>query len=87
MSTETSTKVVKAAYDYLINVLLASGTPVNKLSDFRVEELALDEATKNYKVTLSYEVGGDFTFDKKREFKDFDVTEAGVVLAMRIRKI
>ena len=38
MSSEESAKIVRAAYDYLIKVLLASGTPVEKLSNFRVEE-------------------------------------------------
>ena len=87
MSTEVSAKIVRAAYDYLIKVLLASGTPVGKLSNFRVEELSLDKGTKNYKVTLSYEVTGEFEFDKKREYKDFEVTPAGVILSMKIRNI
>jgi len=88
MSTETSAKIVRAAYDYLIRVLLASGTPTGKLSNFRVEELSVEKTgTKNYNVTLSYEVTGEFEFDKKREYKDFVVQQDGTVLSMKIRNI
>ncbi len=86
MATEESTKVVRAAYEYLLQVLVAGGTSLDKVSDFRVEELTQNKSTKAYQVTLSYEVTGQFQFDKKRELKDFDVTPAGKVLAMRIRK-
>ncbi|OGF59298.1 hypothetical protein A3C05_03475 [Candidatus Giovannonibacteria bacterium RIFCSPHIGHO2_02_FULL_45_40] len=86
MSTEDSAKIVRAAHVYLVNVLIASGTPTDKVSGFRVEELSLDEGTKNYKVTLSYEMAGDFQFDKKREYKDFEITPDGKVLSMKIRK-
>ncbi len=85
MSTDESATVVRAAYDYLVKVLLASGTPAGKLSNFRVEELSPD--AENYNVTLSYEVEGDFAFDKKRELKDFIVTKTGVVMSMKIRKL
>ena len=86
MSTEDSAKIVRAAHVYLVNVLIASGTPTDKVSGFRVAELSLDEGTKNYKVTLSYEMAGDFQFDKKREYKDFEITPDGKVLSMKIRK-
>lgn len=87
MSTEDSTKIVKAAYTYLVNVLIASGTTIDKISNFRVEELSQVEETQNYKVTLSYEIGSDFQFDKKREYKDFEVTSDGKVLSMKIRTL
>ncbi|MDP3778602.1 MAG: hypothetical protein Q8R30_00960 [bacterium] len=87
MSTEESAKVVRASYDYLMRVLLASGTSADKLSNFRVEELSMDETVGHYKVTLSYEVTGDFQFDKKREYKDFDVTSEGIVMSMKIRTV
>lgn len=87
MSAEASAKVVKACYEYLVNILLASGTTVDRLSNFRVEELSNDPTTKNYKITLSYDVSGDFAFDKKREYKDFETLEDGTVLSMRIRNI
>lgn len=90
MSSEESAKIVRAAYDYLIKVLLASGTPVEKLSNFRVEEFSLSSQSKSksiYKVTLSYEVVGEFAFDKKREYKDFEVDNEGAVTSMKIRNI
>ncbi len=87
MSTDESAKIVRASYDYLIKILLASGTPADRLSNFRVEELSLDDTTKNYKVTLSYDVTGSFEFDKKREYKDFVVKPDGIVLSMSIRII
>lgn len=89
MSTETTTIAVNAAYQYMVKTLIAAGTPVDRLSNFRVEEVSVDDKTKNFKITLSYDVAaGEFQFDKKREFKDFDVTPDGkTVIAMRIRKI
>lgn len=87
MSAEDSAKIVRAAYDYLVKVLLASGTPTDKLASFRVEEFTLDNTTKNYKVTLSYDITGDFQFDKKREYKDFEVKEDGTVVSMKIRNV
>ena len=87
MSAEDSAKIVSSSYNYLVKVLLASGTSMEKLSNFRVDELSQDEDTKNYKVTLSYDVGGNFDFDKKREYKDFIVKEDGTVVSMTIRVI
>ncbi|MDE2038128.1 MAG: hypothetical protein KGI69_02840 [Patescibacteria group bacterium] len=88
MSTETTTTAVNTAYKYLVNALVAGGTSLDKLSNFRVEEVVTDQTTKNFKITLSYDVSGDLQFDKKREYKDFDVTADGKsVLAMRIRKV
>ena len=89
MSTETTTTAVNTAYQYMVKTLVAGGMPVERLSNFRVEEVSVDDKTKNFKITLSYEViAGEFQFDRKREFKDFDVTSDGkTVIAMRIRKI
>jgi hypothetical protein len=86
MSTETLQKAIQAAYEYLIIGLSTSGTPKEKISNFRVEEAETNEKD-NYKITLSYDITGDFVFEKEREYKDFEVTPAGKVLSMKIRKI
>lgn len=87
MSTEQATKAVRTAYEYLMKTLIAGGTPTERLSNFRVEEVAQEETTKNFKITLSYDVSTDFQFDKKKEFKDFEVSENGeTVNWMKIRK-
>lgn len=74
---------VKRAYDYL----LAVSPEANKFSSFRVEEVKQSE-NKNFTVTLSYEVVGDFAFDRSREYKDFIISgDDGSVVSMTIRKI
>lgn len=78
-----SAHAVKIAYEYLLNV---SPDP-SKLSNFRVEELQLDQ-DKNYLVTLSYDLAAEFVFDKKREYKDFLINAAdSTVTWMKIRKV
>jgi len=72
---------VKSAYEYLIG---ASPDP-GRFSKFRLEEIRIDQK-KDYLITLSYEVTGEFEFDRQREFKDFNVGKDGTVLWMKIRK-
>jgi len=86
MSKETLSLAVNGALEYLITALAASGTSKEKISNFRLEE-ALTHAGGNYKITLSYDITGDFAFDKQREYKDFEVTPEGTVLSMVIRKV
>lgn len=75
---------VKAAYEYLIKV----SQDAAKYSNFKVEELQIDK-DGNFLVTISYEFsGGEFPFERKREYKDFVVEKAaGNVLKMTIRKL
>jgi hypothetical protein len=83
MPTIESAQAVKIAYEYLLRV---SPEP-SRLSNFRVEELQQNE-NKDFLVTLSYDLMGDFAFDKKREFKDFLVSATdSTVTWMKIRKV
>jgi hypothetical protein len=87
MSGESAAKIVNSAYQYLVQVLIAGGTSADKITNARVEELTLDDASGNYKVTLSYEVAGVFEFDNSREYKAFVVKSDGTVLSMTIRTL
>lgn len=87
MSGEEAATIANAAYRYMIQVLVAGGTAADKISNARIEELTLDEATQNYKVTISYDVTGNFEFDRKREYKDFIVDKESKVLSMKIRTL
>ena len=83
MATETAKKAVQSAYQYLLQI--SAGTVV--LANFRVEEVNLDSA-KRFLITLSYDIQGEFAFEKKREYKEFQVSSDGeTVLSMKIRKI
>lgn len=75
-------EAVRAAYEYL----MAASPDPNRFSKFMVEEIRVDEK-KNYLITLSYEMAGEFGFDRKRELKDFSVKRDGTVLWMKIRKL
>lgn len=82
MSDIDSTAAVKTAYEYLVKVSPNS----ERFSSFRLEEISTDES-KDFLITISYEVAGDFGFDKKKEYKDFKVTKTGIVEWMKIRTI
>lgn len=86
MSTEDTQKAIRAAYEYLMNALLAGGVRPESTSNFRVEEVEMNEKG-NFKVVLSYDVVGQFAFERERELKDFEVNKEGVVLSMKIRKV
>ena len=73
---------VKAALDYLVKVSPDS----DRLSKFNVEEIKKDQE-RNYIITISYEIQGEFTFDRRREYKDFKIAKDGTVEEMTIRKI
>jgi len=76
-----SAGAVKAAYEYLMKASPAA----NKLSNFRLEEISVDE-NKDFLITLSYDVVGEFGFDKQREYKKFKVIKDGSVEWMKIFK-
>ena len=86
MTQEEANIVIVGAYTYLKTTLASSGLTSDKITNPRVEEMEKIESG-NYKITLSYEVVGDFVFDKKKEFKDFEVKPDGTVLSMKIRKV
>ncbi len=86
MSQEEVKIVINGAYTYLKTTLASSGLTSDKITNPRVEEMEKMESG-NYKITLSYEVIGDFVFDKKKEFKDFEVQSDGTVISMKIRKV
>lgn len=84
MDTENAKEVVKNVYNYLLSFY--SPAESSKLSNFRVEEVR--EKEKNIMLTLSYDIAGDFPFERKREFKDFTVDKnSKKVISMTIRKI
>jgi len=66
-----------------MRALIASNVSADKVSNFRVEEAGKGK-DGNYRITLSYDVIGDFGFDRQRELKDFEVTPKYVVLSMKI---
>jgi len=86
MPNKTPQEIVNAAYKYMQEVMQAQ---ISKISNPRVEELtSADEGAKKiWNVVLSYDIVGDFAFDKTREYKQFRVDDDGVVLDMKIKKI
>lgn len=82
MAIVDSKQAVKAAYDYLMEI----SPGANRFTNFRLEEINVD-AKKDFLITLSYEVQGEFGFDKQKEYKDFKVNKDGTVEWMKIRKL
>jgi len=83
MTAIDSGAAVKSAYEYLVKI----SPNASRFGNLRLEEIQTDEAG-DYLLTLSYEVAGDFGFDKQKELKDFKVAkEGGTVVWMKIRKI
>lgn len=83
---KTPQEIVNAAYAYMTNVM---SLQASKIANPRVEELvpAKDGEADVWKVVISYDIIGDFAFDKTREYKEFIVDEEAKVLEMRIRKV
>ncbi|MGD1003655.1 MAG: hypothetical protein ABR884_03730 [Minisyncoccia bacterium] len=83
---KTPQEIVNAAYKYMADVMQAQA---GKISNPRVEELEpkQEDGKKIWNVVLSYDIVGDFAFDKTREYKQFRVDTDGVVLDMKIKKI
>lgn len=84
----TPQEVVNAAYQYMMQVMALQAS---KISNPRVEELfpTNNEAgVKIWNVVISYDIKGDFDFDKTREYKQFIVDDTtNAVLEMKIKKI
>jgi len=78
---KTPREIVLAAVHYLADVT----PPTQKIGDVRVEEVQPIESEKDFwKVVLSYDNMGDFPFDKKREYKEFKVSDKdGKVIYMK----
>ena len=83
---KTPQEIVNAAFKYMTDIMQAQA---GKISNPRVEELEqLDvEGKKIWNVVLSYDILGDFAFEKTREYKQFRVDLEGNVLDMKIKKI
>jgi hypothetical protein len=73
---------VKAAFEYLTKI----SPNATKFTSFRVEEMETNKEG-GYTLTLSYEITGEFGFDKTKEYKQFKVTNEGTVEWMKIRKV
>ena len=83
---KTPQEIVNAAYKYMSEIMQAQA---GKISNPRVEELEprQEEDKTTWNVVLSYDVSGDFPFNKTREYKQFRVDAEGAVLDMKIKKI
>lgn len=80
---KTPREIVLAAYKYLADIT----PPSQKISEVRIEELVPRKIGKksDWVVMLSYDNIGEFPFDKKREYKEFEITDDGVVVSMKSR--
>ncbi|MDD3531045.1 MAG: hypothetical protein PHV99_00395 [Candidatus Pacebacteria bacterium] len=84
MSAEDTQKAIRSAYEYLVGALVATGVKPENTSNFRVEEAEMNDKG-NFRITLSYEVVGQFAFEREKELKDFEIQPDGKVLWMKIR--
>lgn len=83
MPTVDSSGAVKAAFEYLKSV----APNASRFTNFRLEEIQSD-ASGDFILTLSYEITGDFGFDKQKEYKEFKVKQVdGMVEWMKIKKV
>lgn len=81
--TQIPKDVAMAAYHYLATI--AEG---QKISEVRIEELEQIEDGAFWNVVLSYDVTGQFPFEKSREYKEFKIGDADCsVVYMKIKKI
>ncbi len=77
----TPRQIVDAAHFYLKSVI----PHPEKIADVRIEQLEPVESNNFWKVVLSYDIIGDFPFDKKREYKEFKIDAyIGTVISMKI---
>jgi hypothetical protein len=84
---KTPAEIVKAAYEYMATVMAVQ---MGKISNARVEELTSSINAANEKiwnVVISYDILGDFVFEKTREYKQFSVNDEGEVLDMKIKTL
>lgn len=81
MAEKSPRDIVMAAYNHLSLIT----PPTQKISDVRIEELkstTTDKKKQIWSVVLSYDSTDEYPFDKKREFKKFEVTKDAKVLSM-----
>jgi len=85
MPTKSPKDIVLAAFNYLANV----APPTQKISDVRVEEVqSFDEDDATFwKVVLSYDNIGDFPFDRKREYKEFKVSDTNDMRVIYMKSV
>lgn len=83
---KTPREIVNEAYKYMLDVMQVQAS---KVSNPRVEEISPIKkgAKMTWNVVLSYDIGGDFAFEKTREYKQFTIDNEGVVLDMKIKKV
>ncbi|MFA4880437.1 MAG: hypothetical protein WC650_02335 [Candidatus Doudnabacteria bacterium] len=81
---KTPREIVLAAYKYLADIT----PPTQKISEVRIEEFVPvgSGIKKKWMVVLSYDNIGEFPFDKKREYKEFEITDGGEVVSMKDKK-
>lgn len=78
---KTPREIVLAAYNYLANI----APPSQKISEVRIEEVVPMTGVNSdtWRVVLSYDNIGDDPFARKREYKEFKVTDVDArVLSM-----
>lgn len=79
--------VTKTAVQTSFNYLKEVSPNFGDFSNFRLEEITTGKSG-DFSITLSYDTKGEFTFDRRREYKDFKVDKTGkTVLSMKIRKL
>lgn len=76
--------IVTAAYKYMAEIM---GEQTDKMSYVRLEELEPADNGAAWHVVLSYELAGEFPFDKKREYKQLKVAKDGHVISMKIKPV
>ena len=81
----TQKDAVMAAFKHLSEVMVAAN---QQISEVRIEEVVPIEEGKFFNVVLSYDIFGQFVFQKTREYKEFNIdANSGVVTYMKIKKI
>lgn len=80
---KTPRDIANSAYTYLNTV----AAPGQVISDVRLEEIKPDSKSANWIVVLSYDVIGQYIFDKRREYKEFIVNPEAEVISMSIKII
>lgn len=80
---KTPKEVVDSAWKYLKEI-----PGIGNISNARVEELEQIPDGTSWKVVISYEVTGDFVFEKSRSYKEFSVDDStGEVVSMKIKNV
>lgn len=81
----TQKDAVMAAFKHLSEVMVAANQQINEV---RIEEVVPLEDGQFFSVVLSYDVVGQFSFQKTREYKEFKIdTNTSAVIYMKIRNV